>query len=164
MLTKKFIAPAIFMLLLAAGYLGTTGYFIFTQLGSPYFENPDLFWLALTFFWPVLMLVEAFLYWRIRKTNKLRKASWAHVVLMAYAFVSFFIKGWIFQLYDSFTPDINVSKFIRVVTLVHLLLFWVAVIGAHIFFIRVLIKARAQKHVQPTVDPLNLLDDVFTGD
>ncbi|HEV2481777.1 MAG TPA: hypothetical protein VGS79_19050 [Puia sp.] len=76
---------------------------------------------------------------------------------------SFFIKEWIFKLYDDFSPNIEITKFIRVVTLVHLLLFWISILGGHIFFIRVLRKARAQKRLQLTTDPANLLDDVLSG-
>jgi hypothetical protein len=48
------------------------------------------------------------------------------------------------------------------VSRIQLLLFWLSIIGGHIFFIRVLRKARAQKHIQPTTDPANLLDDVLS--
>jgi hypothetical protein len=164
MLKKNFTAPALFMLLLAIAYLAVTGYFLVNGTGALFDQNIQVFLLAITLIWPVLMLLESYLYWRIRKRNLLRRSSWAHCSLFAFAYVTFFIKGWILELYDNFTPNIDITKFVHVVTLTQLLLYWVSVIGAHIFFIRALVKARAQKHAQPTADPLNLLDDVLTGD
>lgn len=155
---RNFIGSAIFLLLVALGYLVATGYFIFA---APWLTRNPL-WLLLTFFWPALMLTEVFLYWRVRNRNDSRKASWAHVVLVAYAFGSFFIKEWIFRLYDDFSPTADIEQFTRIVTRVHLLLFWLSIIGGHIFFIRVLLKARTKKRLQHTADPANLLDDVLS--
>ena len=163
MLKKNFIVPAIFMLTLGITYLASAAYYLIKMLGRfSYDSRIAIIIFVSSLVWPILMLVEAWLYWRIRNRNLLRKASWAHCCLIAFGYLSFFIKGWIVEYIDSYKAQIALANFIHTVYQVQITLFWLATIGGHSLFIRVLVKARAQKHVQVITDPANLLDDALS--
>ena len=164
MLKENFIAPAIFLVVLAVAYLGITTFFIYEEIGvfgANLLRSLQIYWYISTLLWPVLMILEAFVYWRIRKRNLLRKASLSHVCLFAFAYLSYFIKGGVISIAAKIETMHEIDGFIEMVSRVQLLVFWLSIIGGHIFFIRVLRKARAQKHIQPATDPANLLDDVL---
>lgn len=165
MLKENFVAPTIFLLALAVTYLGITAYFIYEEIGvfgANLLRSLQIYWYVSTLLWPVLMLTEAFVYWRIRKRNPLRKASWSHVCLFAFAYLSFFLKGGLISVVARIESKQEFNGFIEIVSRIQLLIFWLSIIGGHIFFIRVLRMARAQKHIQTDTDPANLLDDVLS--
>ena len=159
MLRKNYIAPSIFLIALAFFYVASTIYFMY---GARFNLSLQPLWIIMTVFWPLVMIVESIVYWRIRKFNISHKASWSHVLLFAFAFVSFYIKNAVFSLYDEYTPGLEMTTFIRNVTMVQILTYWASLIAAHIFFFHVLRKTRTQKRFRQPTDPTNLLDDVLT--
>lgn len=158
---KNYITPCWLMLLPATVifynayrvvHLGAVGLMRHRQRGVP------------PYIWLLLILIEAILYWRIRKVNIYRKDSLTHIFLFAFAFITPYLREWIFEAYDDgFTFGLDVAQFVRLGNIGQMLAFWAALILGHVLFIRLIIKARLPKSTDSQkADPQNLLDDVLT--
>ena len=163
MLKKPYTTPCWFMLLLA---IFSVGMIIFHSHGYGHMGAMGLMTrpsrLIVPYLWPLLMFIEAIIYWRIRKTNVYHRESWLHVLLFFFAYLTPNIKEWIFELYDQgLTPHWELVKFIRTVTVIQVLAFWASLILAHVIFIQMLTRLRIQEqNKQDTNDTNNILDDI----
>lgn len=114
------------------------------------------------FYLPVIMFVEAAMYWTIRKRMTHRRDVWSHILLFtaAYAlnFVVRVVVSMVFILHSSVV--VSILPYMRAIGYGQLYLFWGLVVVAHVFFARVLIKAFAKGPVEE-VGGGNLLDDVL---
>ncbi len=86
---KSFTAPFWFLLVLGIFELLIAPYLVVVREG---YSNgythayPQLLNLLRTFMWPLIFLIEAFVYWRIRRRNSYRLLSWAHIGTLLFAF------------------------------------------------------------------------------
>ena len=112
------------------------------------------------FYLPVIMFVEAAMYWTIRQRITHRRDAWNHLILFtgAYTF-NFVVRGLVAAIYILHAPAATrIISYMRMAGYGQFYLFWGLVIIAHFFFARVLIKAFAKP---PVAESGNLLDDVL---
>jgi len=158
---RKFTTPVWWMLALGiiACIISTGVLFFMMQMGYP------MGWLAKLslFYLPVIMFVEAVMYWTIRKRITHRSDAWRHLLLFtaAYAFNNVvWILVMAMLILHSRGP-LWLNSNVRNAGYGRLYLFWGLVILAHVFFARVLIKAFAKPPMEEAVESGNLLDDVL---
>ena len=115
------------------------------------------------FYLPVIMFVEAVMYWTIRTRITYRRDAWNHLILFTGAYVfNYVVRALIMAVFILHSPAaMRVASFMRTVSYGQMGLFWGLVIVAHVFFARVLIKAFAKPLVEEVVESGNLLDDVL---
>ena len=114
------------------------------------------------FYLPVIMFVEAVMYWTIRKRIIHRRDAWSHLLLFTGAYVfNYGVRLLVAAIFVLHYPIARRHSFMRMSTYGQLWLFWGLVILAHVFFARVLIKAFAKPPVGEVVESGNLLDDVL---
>ena len=163
MLQRNFTAPAWFMLFLA---IFSAGLAIFAlrsvRIYAPNFQMTLLF-KSRFFFLPAIALLEACMYWMVRKRNIYRKASWTHIWLYATAYSTPFVKEFLFLFYTKFAAMSEMRYSIRVFTMVQLCIFWGLMVLAHIFFARLLIRIFSKRPAvqQAAAEPVNMLDDIL---
>jgi hypothetical protein len=113
------------------------------------------------FLWPIVILVEALVYWLIRRRNQFRALSWAHTVIFTLSFLLniFFTLIWTMHYRVGDVESRMNSQIAR-----HELgyLFWALVIVSHLAFVAVLANClRKMEDVSATEGGgENLLDDV----
>jgi hypothetical protein len=158
---RKFTTPVWWMLILGiiatAISMGILHYLQSQGLRMRWLAKLSLFYL------PVIMFVEAVMYWTIRRRISYRRDAWNHLVLFTVAYVfNYGVRALIMAIFILHSPiAMRIPLFMRVAPYGQLGLFWVLVIVAHIFFARVLIKAFAKPLVEEVVESGNLLDDVL---
>jgi hypothetical protein len=113
------------------------------------------------FMWPVIYLVEALVYWLIRRRNSFQALSWAHTVIFILAFLlnGFFTAIQIMRYRLDPVAEGRINRHI----LMHQqqYLFWGLVILAHLAFIAVLANCfRKPEPVDGGESEGNILDDV----
>jgi len=115
------------------------------------------------FYLPVIMFVEAVMYWTIRRRITHRRDAWNHLILFTGAYVfNFVVRALVTAIFILHSPAaMRVPSFMRIATYGQLGLFWGLVIVAHVFFARVLIKAFGKPPMEEAVESGNLLDDVL---
>jgi hypothetical protein len=121
-------------------------------------------WQILSFFFmPAIMLVEAVMYWIVRNRIVRRSDARRHVLFFTLAYLSPFLKSLLFYFADNFFSMGNMATFVSRVNLVQMCLFWLVTIYAHVFFVRVLIKAfdRPVEVAGRTGESAHMLDDVL---
>jgi len=163
MLHKRFTAPFWFMLALGivATCLSLYGIHMI-RVYAPTYVLSTLSKMSF-FFLPVIIFIEAIMYWMVRKRNVYRKASWTHVILFAFAYFTPYIKELLFMPYAIYAGIRDVRSFMRSVTLGQVCLFWGLTVLAHISFARTLIKVFSKQPAgegEPA-QPENMLDDVL---
>jgi len=139
-----------------AGVISTLILFFLQSRGFPmrWLTKLSLFYL------PVIMFVEAAMYWTIRKRIIDRRDAWGHLILFTGAyFFNYGVRLLAAAILVLHYPIAMRPSFMRITTYGQLWLFWGLVIAAHVFFARVLIKAFAKPPV--VVESGNLLDDVL---
>jgi len=158
---RKFTTPAWWMLVM--GIVACT-----ISIGILYFltsKGYPMNWLTRLslFYLPVIMFVEAVMYWTIRKRIIHRRDAWNHLILFTGAYVfNFVLRALVTAIFILHSPVVmRRASFIRLSNYGQMGLFWGLVIVAHIFFARVLIKAFAKPPVEEVVESGNLLDDVL---
>jgi cytochrome c biogenesis factor len=112
--------------------------------------------------WPMIVLLEAFIYWLIRRRNRLRAMSWTHSVIFVLAFllnILFILIQNMHYRYSSVEGRVNWHIMIHK----ERYLFFGLVILAHLAFIAVL--ANCFRKMAPVPEGKgqgqeNLLDDV----
>lgn len=111
------------------------------------------------FYLPLIMFVEAVMYWTIRKRIHHRRDAWSHIIIFTGAYVLSFVAR--FAMGVILVMHMPVMLQIRTMSYVQIYLFWGLVIVAHVFFARVLLRAFARPPVMEGVESGNLLDDVL---
>ena len=163
MLHKNFTAPFWFMVVLGivATCLSIYGLQMI-RLYAPGYAMSTLSKVGF-FFLPAIILIEAIMYWMVRKRNVYRKATWTHVILFAIAYFTPYIKELLIVPYAVYTRVPDVRSFMRSVTLGQICLFWGLTILAHIYFARTLIRifAKQPAREEEPAQPENMLDDVL---
>jgi len=163
---KKFAAPFWFMLILGfiASCMSGYAWYLYSlePLSLKYSMLPQV--QIRLFLMPAIIFVEVIMYWMIRKRNIYRRASWSHVLLFAFAFLTPFLKSLLFVFYDNFTPTSDMNSYIRFVSLGQICIFWGVMVLAHIFFVRLFVKAFSKQAViqQDAAESENMLDDVLS--
>jgi len=117
--------------------------------------------LAGIFIFPVLVLLEAGVYWAIRRRNRYYALSWAHSGITAAAFLLNI--AWAFLLRSSRHGALSTASRIQWVILAReqRYLFWALVAVAHLAFFAVLANCARKEDTAPaTVTGENLLDDI----
>ncbi len=112
-------------------------YALKVQLRSP--RRISVF--LITLLWPIISFIEAIVYWRIRRKNYCRQDSWTHVLLLGFAI--FFLPVIRPFLIAFMKMHIGERGFLKMENAVNdglFILFWILIIIAHIFFVRVLRK------------------------
>jgi hypothetical protein len=111
-----------------------------------------------TLIWPVILLLEALVYWVIRRRNKVSLLSWTHAVIFCFAFL---LNDIVFLLTVTHSPLVG-GMHTRGGRNVLAGVFWALVILAHAAFLQVLILAfRKDKPVgKEGGGTENILDDV----
>jgi hypothetical protein len=110
------------------------------------------------FYLPLIMFVEAVMYWTIRKRIIYRRDAWCHIIVFTSAYVLSFLAR--FVMAAILVMHMPASRQIRAISYVQIYFFWALILTAHIFFARVLIKAFAKQPAEQ-VENGNLLDDVL---
>jgi hypothetical protein len=115
--------------------------------------------LFLFFLWPLLLLVELFVYWQIRKRIKERKWVWLHLVFILYTFVlvrlfygiiGISIITYMSELWSAAFGILQKFQFYG---------FWAGVIISHIFFIIVIVQCFFKRKLQLSNDDNDLLSE-----
>jgi hypothetical protein len=109
---------------------------------------------------PAIMLVEAMMYWIVRNRVVQRSDARRHVLFFTLAYLTPFLKSLLFFFAARSFSVRNMATFVNRVSLIQACLFWLVTIYAHIFFVRVLIKA-FDRPVAAAVESGNLLDDML---
>jgi hypothetical protein len=112
---------------------------------------------------PAIILIETIMYWMVRKRNSYRKASWCHLLLFTFAYLTPYLEMLVIDVYLKSVPLVNVVSFIRFANKLRLGIFWGVMMLAHIFFARVIIKSFSKPVVEEEggVKSENMLDDVL---
>ena len=112
-----------------------------------------------TLMWPVILGVEAFVYWMIRRRNRAQVLSWTHGVIFCFAFL---LNGFIYLLETLHSPMVSVM-YTRGGRIARVAVFWALVLLAHAAFVQVLILAyRKSEPVKSEGGGAgNILDDVI---
>lgn len=112
--------------------------------------------------WPVMLLVEAFFYWKVRTKNVYRIQSWGHVILFAFFLSAPFIREFFFWVYDDFGINMEISAYMNTVDVSLGIMSWGAFLAGHVLFGRVLVMCYRKRPVLAEAgDDVNLLDDVL---
>jgi len=107
---------------------------------------------------PLSIFIEAIVYWRISNRNKDRSSSWAHLLFLAVACATIYLRDWIYYSFvNGGPPSEEFSRLVWISNLVEPFVFWILMVLAHLFFVKVLLNARATR--VDISDPLDLLDD-----
>jgi len=109
---------------------------------------------------PAVLLIEASVYWLIRKKNRNPRASWTHVILMTLAFLTPAIRGLTYFFFDRITVSATIGPVFRTANIIQAVLFWGLLILAHIYFVRVLKSTRSKPAQTEAASSENLLDDL----
>jgi hypothetical protein len=111
-------------------------------LGKP--GDGGVWFVLLSLLWVVILIVEAVLYWRIRKRNEARKESWAHVVTLGFTFLVPVFKGAMIEAFfgEVFGEQIG-KELLDYFSWEKTALYWTLMVMAHVFFGRVVWKAFA---------------------
>jgi hypothetical protein len=150
--------------LLIIGLLFTLGavlavYNYFVQLKELRGYTPSAWFLLRFFASPAVFLIEAMIYWRLRRYNEFPRASWAHCsfMLLAYCLPVFLIIPQLLQrsiIARNYPSRQESGRY----------LFWLTMIVAHAFFAWVVVGSIKNKRMPKALpeNPENLLDDVFS--
>jgi hypothetical protein len=110
-------------------------------------------------FWPLLILVDAIVYWMIRKRIMERKWVWAHLLFSLFAFVVLTIlRITLYALIPMYAPDEGRDS-IRLISTIEDYCFFSSVILGHTFFIIALVRIYSGKNPQPPPDDNDLLSE-----
>lgn len=113
-------------------------------------------------FWPLLILVDAIIYWMIRKRIMERKWVWAHLLFSLFAFVLLMI----IRLAISFlaiTHNLDGGRAsIRLMNTIEGYCFWGSIITGHVFFIVAIVRIYSGNSPQQPPDDNDLLSE-FAG-
>lgn len=161
---KNLTGPVWFLLIIGTVFTGLLFYtFITITMTRLSWMNAkyNLPYYAWIIFWrPALMLIEAAIYWMIRKRNRYPRASWAHCGLFIFTYfmpILILIPGFFTHHYDDY-------KAARMHDSSSNILFWIVMLTAHAFFVWVLIQCYSKQQPAPEgpAKSENLLDDVLT--
>lgn len=119
-------------------------------------------WRRISFFFlPAIMLAEAFIYWIVRKRNTLRRDTWNHVLIFGLAYATVIVKMLLIAYLAINYRKEQALSIMRIVNLAQTCIFWGLIIVAHIFFVRLLMRASLEKPAaQQTTPSENVLDDI----
>jgi len=110
---------------------------------------------------PLLSLVEARIYWALRRDNIFYGASWAHCfgVLIAYLLPVLLAIPVILH----YRRPLGASQSLGASRNPYQYMFWIIIIAAHAFFISVVIQCRSLRRIRKaaSANSENLLDDVL---
>ena len=112
---------------------------------------------------PVIILSEAFVYWRIRKKIANKKIAWAHVLLLVAGFLTVTLIAILPIYFGTGFYNIN-SKGAQLVSLAIFIInyvFWGTFVLAHIFFVIIIVKSFSKKQELKTDEPAPGLLDEF---
>ena len=142
--------------------LGTIYFFEMMRIRYP--KNAEQFVISngtivMHVFWICVLSVEAILYWRIRKRNTYRRASWAHVLILTLAFFFPVLEN----IFILFLSRVNVRELYKTRSYYNVQqgIYWALVVLAHVFFVLVILKCF--KRPAPSFgegNGVNILDDV----
>jgi hypothetical protein len=161
---RNFTAAFWFMFVLGIIAASMSGYALYSLIHIlPLSYQMSLFYKMTFFFLPAIMLIEAMMYWIVRKKDIHRRTAWSHVLLFSFAYSTLFLKELLFLFYDNFTPAADETSYINYVNRGQIWLFWGLTVTAHIFFVRVLVKAFSKKPAvqQEAIPSENMLDDIL---
>jgi len=71
----------------------------------------------------LIIFAESFVYWRIRRKNAQRGASWMHVLLFLLGTLMPYLREEVFIFYDNFTPTPDIAGFVRTVDTLYMICF-----------------------------------------
>jgi hypothetical protein len=112
---------------------------------------------------PVIIFVEAIIYWRFRKGNVFRKISWTYSSLLILSCSALFLADIVLENHDNIAPHWKPASYYPIIMVVQNGLFLLTAMAAHILFIILLVRINSrkfdQKHFRHSD---NLLDDVLT--
>ena len=111
--------------------------------------------------WPSLILVDAIIYWIIRKRIRERKWVWAHLLFSLLGFVLLqILRFLIFVLVDAYNPDLGHTS-IPYLNNMEFYGFWFCLVIGHSFFIIAIARSFSGKSSQlPPHDDNDLLSEV----
>jgi hypothetical protein len=162
-LTGPFWLLLIFGFFKALSASAWISFFLSLQVEKRYLYDSRLnLWLLV--FWPVLIIAEALLYWRIRHRNIYPRASWLHVMLLFFAFLLPVLKSITrIIVYDRINVRTDSLVYGRKADNTNNYLFWIIMVIAHCFFVWVIINCFKKKAPVPEdIQTVNLLDDFLT--
>jgi hypothetical protein len=115
--------------------------------------------IAIALMWPVILGVEALVYWMIRRRNRAQVLSWTHGVIFCFAFL---LNGFIYLLEILHSPIVSVM-YTRGGRIARVAVFWALVLLAHAAFVQVLILAyrKSEPVKNEGGGAENILDDVI---
>jgi hypothetical protein len=117
----------------------------------------------LSFCIPVLIFIEAHLYWRFQRRNFYSVLTWVQIVLLAVALPTAFGAEaiWRMNIEMARAGDKSVKDLIAEIMILQTIVFSILLIASQIIFLILLVKFRSHPHVpNPSSDPENLLDDL----
>jgi hypothetical protein len=162
---KSFVAPFWFLLVLGIILLLFVSLYVSVTLRNasayPRYAPRIFYWRI--FMWPVIILIEALVYWRIRRRINYRMLSWAHVGILIFAFLANILLAMSGILHNHFFSGPNVSVDRLVTARLQIRLFWVFVGIAHCFFVWLIVNC-FRKKAPVAVEGAggeNILDDVI---
>ena len=163
---KSFTAPFWFLLVLGILELLVVSFYVSVTLkysnGYTHASHPRINLLR-TFMWPLIFLIEAFVYWYIRRRNSYRLLSWAHVGTLLFAFFVNLLLVMSGILHDDFVSGANRRGDRQADIQLQFHLFWIFIGIAHCFFVWLIVNCFRKKVpvAEEKEDGKNLLDDVL---
>ncbi|MBO9201252.1 MULTISPECIES: hypothetical protein [Niastella] len=111
--------------------------------------------------WPFIILIEAIIYWRIRKRIENRKWVWAHLLFSLFSFVLLVVLYFI-ALYCIFfiTGGEGYSYYLTIMKRIQFYAFWSGVVVGNIFFIVAIVQSFSYQKSPLPADSNDLLGEV----
>jgi hypothetical protein len=111
--------------------------------------------------WPSIILIEAIIYWFIRKKIVNRRWVWAHLLFSLFAFVLLFVLYFgILAILYAHTDKETYSSNLRLMQKIQSYAFWAGVIAGHIFFVVAIVRSFSVKKFPEPCYANDLLSEV----
>jgi hypothetical protein len=112
--------------------------------------------------WPSILLVEATIYWFIRKRIENRRWVWAHLLFSLFAFVLLLILYFIVLLIVfEFNHDKDAySGYLQTIQKIKFYTYWSSIVAGHIFFIIAVVRGFSHKSAITPPDPADFLSEL----
>jgi len=110
--------------------------------------------------WPSILIVEAVIYWLIKKKIAERKWVWAHLLFSLFAFVVLMIFRFVVSFLAITHSAAAAVNSIRLINTIGVYCFWAGVVIGHAFFIVALVRSFSNKNVLQSADTNDILSEL----
>ena len=110
--------------------------------------------------WPAILLVEAIIYWRIRKRIHERKWVWAHLLFSLFAFVLVWVLYFGVGVILLYSDRDMLTRNRGLLNNIKFYCYWAAIIIGHIFFIVAIVRSLSCKNAVASQEANDFLNEL----